>query len=203
MDSFIQFLTAMTIRRCAAWLLLALLGGCAAHFAERPPIVDLRNARDADAIAQIRALGRNGDWLIIRGYHLSDNLVASATNAPFSHAAVLDLDNGGVIEAEAPGVHTTSLAAFVAKAHRLILVRPVWSDERTSEAAVSKARDVVGKPYDFLGLIGFNVPEQYYCSELNLEIYRPYIRREDLIPRPIEPVQLIYWGRVLFDSGAL
>ena len=51
----------------------------------------------AEAKQLLRELGRDGDWLVIRGYHASDNLVSSLTNLPFSHAAVLDTDRDEVI----------------------------------------------------------------------------------------------------------
>ncbi len=146
-------------------------------------------------------MGRDGDWLVIRGYHVTDNLVAALTNKPFSHAAVLDLAHEQVVEAESQGVHVSTLADFVAKSHRLLLIRPVWADAHSAGVAVAKARSLAGRKYDFLGLIGLNVPETFYCSELALEIYRPWIRRSDVIPRPIEPGQLHFYGRILFDSG--
>jgi uncharacterized protein YycO len=129
-------------------------------------------------------------------------MVASLTNMPFSHAAVLDRDSDQVIEAESIGVHTTPLAQFVAKSQRVMLVRPVWADASNAMAATVKARSLVGRPYDFLGLVGVSVPDEYYCSELAIEIYRPFVRREDIIPRPVAPGQLHYWGRIVFDSGA-
>jgi hypothetical protein len=192
------------MRGLAHLVMAATLAGCAAtHFTETPPGGATRDRRDATALQAVRDLGRDGDWLVIRGYHMSDNLVASLTNKPFSHAAVLDTANDRVIEAEAAGVHFTPLPEFVAKSHRLMLIRPVWSDAASAEAALKKARDVVGRPYDFLGLIGLGIPDRYYCSSLTIEVYRPYIRAEDQVPRPVEPGQLMYWGRILYDSGAL
>jgi Permuted papain-like amidase enzyme, YaeF/YiiX, C92 family len=194
------------MRGLAHLVMAATLAGCSAtHFAETPPGAAIRDSRDAAALQAVRDLGRDGDWLVIRGYHLRDDLVASLTNKPFSHAAVLDKANDRVIEAEpeAAGVHFTPLAEFVARSHRLLLIRPVWSDGASAEAALKKAREVVGKPYDFLGLIGVGVPDRYYCSSLAIEVYRPYIRPDDQVPRPVEPGQLMYWGRVLYDSGAL
>ena len=191
------------MRGIALLLAAATLVGCVAtRFAETPPEGTARAQRDPVIAEELRRLGRDGDWLVIRGYHLSDNLVASLTNKPFSHAAVLDLGNDRVIEAEAQGVHFTPLREFVAKSHRLLLIRPMWSNAASAEAAMRKARAVVGRPYDFFGLIGFDIPDRYYCSGLTIEIYRPYIRAEDLVPRPVEPGQLLYWGRVLYDSGA-
>jgi len=193
----------------AAWVAVAattvaLLAACATRIVEVPPEAESKTRRDAVTLAELRALGRPGDWLVIRGYHATDNLVAAVTNKPFSHAAVLDPERGEVVEAEAHGVHTSTLAAFVAKSHRLLLIRPVWAGEEASAAAaVAKARSLVGRQYDFLGLIGLNVPDTYYCSELALEVYRPYIRPRDVVPRPIEPGQLHHYGRILFDSGPL
>ena len=182
---------------------LAALAGCAAVPAvERPPAAELRAAGDAQTLERVRALGRDGDWLVIRGYHLSDNFVATVTNNPFSHAAVLDLERDRVVEAEAKGIHFTPLAEFVAKSHRLLLIRPVWSDAASAPAALARARSLVGRPYNFAGLLGVDVPESFYCSELTLEVYRPYLRPGDVVPRPIEPGKLHYWGRVLYDSGA-
>jgi len=170
---------------------------------EIPPEAEAKSARDALTLTEVKTVGRPGDWLVIRGYHATDNLVVSLTNKPFSHAAVLDLERDQAIEAEAQGVHTSPLSDFVAKSHRLLLVRPMWANAASAPAAVAKARDLVGRQYDFLGLIGLNVPDAYYCSELALEVYRPYIRAGDVIARPIEPGQLHHYGRILFDSGPL
>lgn len=180
-----------------------LLAGCAtAPVIGNRPAGEVRAELDAAMAANVRAHGLNGDWLVIRGYHATDNLVATITNKPFSHAAVLDLDRDRVIEAEAQGVHESTLADFVGRAHRLVLIRPVWASAASSAAALAKARALVGRPYDFLGLIGLDIPDRFYCSELTLEVYRPFIRPEDVVPRPVEPGQLYYWGRVLYDSGA-
>jgi hypothetical protein len=191
--------------KCAGLLALALAGaallGCATAPVVKSPPGEARAAGDGESLARIRALGRDGDWLVIRGYHLSDHFVATMTNAPFSHAAMLDLERGEVIEAEAKGIHVTPLAEFVAKSHRLMLVRPMWGDRAGAQVALAKARALVGRQYDFLGLIGVNVPDRYYCTELMLEAYRPLIPAGSYIPRPIEPGKLHYWGRVLYDSG--
>jgi hypothetical protein len=181
----------------------ALIAACATRVIEIPPEREAKEAHDAATLAAVRELGRPGDWLVSRGYHATDNLVAALTNKPFSHAAVLDLERGQVIEAESQGVHISTLAAFVAKSHRLLLVRPIWATGESAAAAVVEARRLVGRPYDFLGLIGVNVPDTYYCSELAVVVYRPYIRQHELIPRPVEPGQLHHYGRILFDSGPL
>ena len=186
-------------------LLAAALGfvaaTCSAQVVVTPPPGEAKAVRDADMLAQVRRLGRDGDWLVIRGYHLTDHMVSLATSTPWSHAAVLDMERDQVIEAEAIGVHTTPLAGFVAKSHRLLLMRPNWSGGKASAEALLKARGFVGKRYDFLGLIGVDVPERFYCSELAVAVYQPHIPAGILIPRPVAPAQLHFWGRILYDSG--
>src|SRR5205814_5000112 len=116
--------------------------------------------RDAQVLSVLREQGRNGDWLVARGYHATDNMVATLTNMPFSHAAVLDRDADAAIEAESVGVHATPLSEFVAKSQRLMLVRPVWAGDDAAAAAAAKARALIGRPCDFLGL-GLSVPDEY------------------------------------------
>jgi uncharacterized protein YycO len=179
-----------------------LLAGCATSVVVTPPATDLKSAREAQILADIRRFGRNGDWLVIRGYHDTDHFVAAVTNTPWSHAAVLDLDRDEVVEADAKGVHRSSLAVFLQKTHRLLIVRPDWSTEKTSLEALASARSHIGKGYDFLGLVGVNNAERFYCSELAVAVYRPYMPAGQRIPRPVAPSQLHYWGRILYDSGA-
>jgi uncharacterized protein YycO len=175
--------------------------GCATkHFGE---LAAHDASRDAATLQEIRHQGLDGDWLVVRGYEFNDDLVAAVTDNAFTHAAVLDLANDRVVEAEARGVHFTPLAEFVSKSHRILLVRPVWSSDATRAVAIAKAREVVGRPYDFMGLIGLDVPDRYYCSGLAVGIYRSFIRESDRVPHPVAPGDLHYWGRILYDSGPM
>ena len=177
------------------------LSACATPAIVTSPGRDLKAVHDAQVLDEVRRLGRNGDWLVIRGYHATDHMVSVATNTPWSHAAVLDKDRDQVIEAEGKGVHTTPLPDFVSKSHRLLLVRSNWATERSSLDAVLNARKWVGKAYDFLGVAGLDIPDRYYCSELAVAVYRPHIPAGTHVPRPVTPAQLHYWGRILYDSG--
>lgn len=181
--------------------ILALATACSRPVLVAPLPAELQSRREAEALEALHRLGRDGDWLVIRGRHATDNLVSLVTNAPFSHAAVLDLGREQVIEADASGVHATALPAFLRKAHRLLLVRPLWSRDGRPAQAVARARDLVGRPYDFTGLVGLDVPSSYYCSELAVAVYRPWVRPSDHVPPIIPPNELHYWGRILFDSG--
>jgi Permuted papain-like amidase enzyme, YaeF/YiiX, C92 family len=191
----------MLARRACVIFLAVLAGACATPSVVVPPEAAMKSSRDAAMLAEVRRAGRNGDWLVIRGYHATDHLVSVATNTPWSHAAVLDADNDRVIEAESQGVHFSPLSEFVGKSHRLLLIRPSWATEKTAGDAVLRARALVGKGYDFLGLAGIDIPERFYCSELAVAVYRPHIPGAERIPRPVAPSQLHYWGRILYDSG--
>lgn len=189
------------MRRLAPLALPLLLTAC-----YRPPVVVTppkdREAREALALEAVRRAGQPGDWLVIRGYHSTDDLVSFLTDAPFSHAAVLDTEKDQVIEAEGVGLHTTPLPDFVKHAQRIFLVRPMWAtDADRQKAAVEKARSLVGRKYDYSGLVGLNNPERYYCSELAVAVYRPWARPADRVPRVIPPEQLYIWGTVVWDSG--
>lgn len=183
-----------------AFSLLSLLAACNHPVAVHPPTD--REAREARALAAVQRLGQPGDWLVIRGYHATDNFVALATNAPFSHVAVLDPERNQVIEAEGKGLHTTPLPEFMKKAHRLILMRSQWatSPER-QQAAVDKARSYVGRGYDFTGLVGLNGPERFYCSELAVAVYAPHASRKDHLPPVLPPADMHFWATILWDSG--
>lgn len=176
--------------------------GCATHFYEKPLPAAEKSIWNQTTAQSIRQNARDGDWIVARGYHLTDNSVAVLTNSVFSHAAIVDLSHDQVIEAESSGVHTTPLNLFVGRLHRVVLVRPVWSTKQTGQQALNTATSWIGKPYDFSGLVGLGTPERFYCSELALKAYQPFIRSEDIIPAVIEPAQLLYYGQILFDTGA-
>ncbi len=179
---------------------LLLLAGCATPLTVQPP--PDRQRREQLALTEITRLGQPGDWLVIRGYHATDDLVSALTNAPFSHVAVLDPERNQVIEAEGKGLHVTPLAAFLTKAQRVMLMRPMWATTpERQRMAVERARALVGRPYDFTGLIGLNVPNRYYCSELAVATYAPYPGRKDHLPPVIPPADLHFWATILWDSG--
>lgn len=180
---------------------LLLLASCAGDVLVSPLDEPLHSEQTLVFFDQIIELGRDGDWLVTRGYHSSDVFVSGATGSPLSHAAVLDLSRGEVIEAEAAGIHSTDLRVFVDKSHRIQLIRPVWSTAEKGRQAVARARALIGSPYDLPGIFGIDCPDRYYCSELTVHVYNDHVRDSDEIPNVIEPGQLHHWGTVLYDSG--
>lgn len=185
------------------WIVAALLffAGCSRPIVVHPPAEAIRTEGANQLLAVLRDLGEDGDWLVIRGYHATDHLIAAVTNAPFSHVAILDRERDQVIEADKSGVHTTPLDAFARKAHRTLLVRPKWAGQGRGREALRTVRGLVGRPYDFSGLVGLGVPDRYYCSELAVAGYRSWVKPSDHVPPVIPPVEMHYWGRVIWDSG--
>ena len=152
----------------------------------------------------VRAVIENADWVVIRGVSGPDNFIGTVTNMPFSHASVYDAENDEVIESDRHGVHRTPLDDYLASASRVWILKPVWATPETRPLAVKAARALVGRPYDFPGLIGLDMPDSYYCSELALSVWRPFMGasadKTNPVPLVISPGRLHHWGRVVYDS---
>ena len=182
------------------FIVVIVLPGCLA----RPLVKKTDNAhhRAQNRIIrqQIIKIAKTGDWLVTRGYHTTDNLVANATGIPISHVAVFNADSLQVIEAVGKGVHLTSLSRFVDKSYRVLIIRPRWRTAQNAKAAWRNALKLVGKDYDFLGTIGFNYPNRYYCSELAVSIYKSWYKDKEKFPGVIKPGEMYLYGKVLYDS---
>lgn len=201
-----KLVSKVTPKFCAFLSLLfpwaGLASGCAVRNVTNPEVT----ITNPGSIAPIRAILRHGDWIVTRGIHKSDNVVASVTNMPLSHAAIYDARHDEVIESEANGVHVTPLVEFLAKSQRVLIMRPMWATSPAVAAgAVDRARDLIGKGYNFTGLVGLNMPDRYYCTELAVAAYEPFMldKPDNPIPRIIMPGQMYHWGRILYDSGPL
>jgi hypothetical protein len=170
--------------------------GCAVQ-----PIADKTQPKEMN-LGPVRAVIEHGDWLVIRGVTDPDNFIGSVTNMPFSHSAIYDKDNDEVVEADSHGVHLTSLEKFLGKAARVWVVKPIWATRETRPLAVARARSRVGLPYNYSGLIGLGLPDSYYCSELVIDAWLPFMAGEKVnpIPKVISPGRLHHWGRVVYDS---
>ena len=187
-------------KRLVATVLSAALASLALGCAVRPVV---RETQPAEMnLAPVRAVIEHGDWVVIRGVTVPDNLVGTMTNMPFSHAAIYDAEGDRVVEADGHGVHLTSLADYLGSAARVWIVKPVWATPETRPLAVARALAKVGRPYDFTGLIGLGLPDSYYCSELAMDAWRPFMgdAKVNPIPRVISPGRLHHWGRVVYDS---
>lgn len=102
---------------------------------------------------------REGD-ILARGY---DNyLDGKFIPGKYSHTGVY-IGNGEVVHAVSSGVEVTSVIDFC-RCDRLAVIRP----QKHWEAAVSRLKGWVGKPYDFDFAPG---DEAFYCHELCARAY--------------------------------
>jgi hypothetical protein len=183
-------------------LLFALLAGCSAGtdalVRRTGPEYE---AEVASWMETVKRTGGDGEWLVVRGYHATDDLIAVATDSPLSHAAILDLSHMQVIEAVGAGVVVVPLEKILRESHRVQLVRPRGWTPEAGRAAVDRARAKAGAGYDFLGLVGAPDEERFYCSELAVWSMELPVDRAG--PQNVlHPRNLHTLGDVLFDSGA-
>lgn len=181
-------------------LVFLLLSGCLARPLVKKTDDARHRAQNKIIERQVIQKARTGDWLVTRGYHATDNLVANATGIPISHVAVFNAEKRQVIEAKGTGVQLTGLPGFVDKSYRLLIIRPRWQNDKNGPLAWKKALKLVGRDYDFLGTIGFNYPKRFYCSELAVSIYKPWFNGKEKFPKVIKPGEMYLYGRVLYDS---
>ena len=179
--------------------LLGLLGACAVN----PTVPRQATLSSNEAQFAVRQQLRQGDWLVIRGVHYTDDFIATLTNSPLSHAAIYDAQRDEVIEAEGQGIHATPLADFLAKSYRVLIIRPIWATPANVDQAVARARGWIGQGYNFSGLIGIDTPDRLYCTQLILNAYQPFqtAKPNNPIPKIIEPGQIYHWGTIVYESG--
>lgn len=65
---------------------------------------EIAASQSAKFLEDIESLAEEGDWIVTRGYHAGDVLVANATGIPISHSGIYDRELRQVIEADAGGV---------------------------------------------------------------------------------------------------
>jgi len=148
----------------------------------------------------VKDRGGNGMWIVIRSYTNAGNLFAITTNSCFSHAALLDAENGVVIESIFVGTVESPLEQLIHNSHRLLLVKPEGWTPETGAAALARARAHLGKSFDHCGLIGFPDPEKWYCSELAMDAWQHPTGRAGPW-NVIHPQRLFKLGTIVFDSG--
>ncbi len=189
----------MSFRILVVFLLSLGATGCAGLrpvFRQSGPAVDVQTRVWQKKILQV---GQDGDWLVIRGYSSTGDLVAAASNAELSHVGILDKSHAEVIEAVSPTVGALSLQRFLEEADRVLLVRPAGANRDAGRQALMKARSQIGADYDFLGTVGFPEAGKFYCSELAAWSIGREVDREG--PGEIlHPEAMSQFGAVLFDS---
>ncbi len=179
-----------------------LVAGCGlpSVYARKPPVSVQDDAVIQAWVAEIRANGADGDWLLTRNYALAGDLIASFSwGESLSHAAVYDKERDMVIEATSPQVQEVTLERFVRRYRRVVLVRPSWLSGVGRRRSLLLARRLVGRPYDWFGLFGFDSRDEYYCSEFVLDV----ASIEGKVDKPlwVTPAALLDVAAVVFDGG--
>ena len=149
--------------------------------------------------AELERVAQDGDWFLVRSYSgPGDWIVTLTSGEEISHAAIYDARRRTVVEALLPAVQEIPLDKFVHRNRYLIVVRPPGTPEERA-AAVARARSMVGTGFDLRGMLGWDRPGNFYCSELvywasgaSKRAARPWI---------IVPNKLIELGQVVYFSG--
>lgn len=148
----------------------------------------------------IRSRAQHGYWIVVRGTHIGDQVVAAGSAAQLTHAAVYDKEEDEIIEAVGTGVAAAPLRELIAQSWRVQVIQPREYDEEEGRAAVARARSRIGFSYDWLGTLGLQHDRRFYCTELTIDAYRA--RERGWMPEGvIHPEHMTRYGEVVFDSG--
>lgn len=150
---------------------------------------------------EIHQVARDGDWILTRSYvAIADVIVLGTRGEDLSHASIYDASRDTVIEAVGSGVREIPLAALLERNHYAIVVRPGRMTAAAQAAALARARAQVGTPFDYAGMIGFDDPDKFYCSELVYWV-SDTAARHGLTKTVTTPAGLMAYGEVLYWSG--
>jgi tyrosine-protein phosphatase SIW14 len=151
-------------------------------------------------LTTIHERAQNGYWIVVRGTHIGDQVVAAGSAAELTHAAVFDSAEDEIIEAHGTGVTVAPLRELIAQAWRVQIVRPRDYTEELGAAAVARARSRLGSSYDWLGTIGLQQERRFYCTELCVDAYDARTRGW-MPPGVIHPEHMTRYGELVWDSG--
>ncbi|MBX3162340.1 MAG: hypothetical protein KF773_40625 [Deltaproteobacteria bacterium] len=185
------------------WLLVLALVGCSARSIALHRPTDKRADEAVTALWRddIHRVARDGDWLLTRSYYLIGDVIAATTRGEaLSHASIYDAAHDSVIEAVGEGVREVSLAELLERNHYVIVVRPTGMTATEQREALDRARAMIGRPFDIRGMLGFDDPEAFYCSELVYWASQTEART-GVRPRVIAPSDLMQFGEVIYWSG--
>ena len=171
--------------------------GSASMYRHKPTDPSVNQAVTAMWAQGIRSQAQSGDWILTRSYSAIGDLIALGSRGKeLSHASIYDADTDTVIEAIGSGVREVPLTHLLARNRVAIVVRPNHSTTRSRQAAVERARAVVGSPFDYGGLFGFQTDEKFYCSEL--VVWAANLEHNGWVTTPSS---LIERGTIIYSSG--
>jgi len=187
---------------------VGIMGGAAASFGiayalgfYQPTPVGTEASRLTDRWSEVvHERAQDGYWIVVRGTHIGDQVVAEGSAAELTHAAVYDAERGDIIEAVGSGVSSGPIRELLAQSHRFLIIRPRDWTEEEGRLAVERARSHIGYDYDFLGTVGVQSDRRFYCTELCIDAYRA--RERGWMPAGvIHPEHMERYGEIVYDSG--
>ncbi len=150
---------------------------------------------------EIRANAQHGDWILSRSYSFVGDVITGLTRGgDWSHSAIYDKERDVIIEADADGVHETSVESFVRRNYHIAIMRPRGTTAAERRAGLERVRSKIGAKYDWAGLIGADDPDRFTCAELILWSAEPE-RRGWHTPIIVAPSDLPEYGRIVFYTG--
>jgi hypothetical protein len=151
-------------------------------------------------VEELERTAHDGDWLLSRSYSGQGDLVVIMTGGEeVSHAAMIDVTHGSVIESIASGVREIPLRDFVERNRHVIVIRPAHPPAG-GRLALARARTRLGAGFDITGMVGVGSASRFYCSELvywatGLHDQDP---GRELV---VTPGELLEYGELVYWSG--
>jgi uncharacterized protein YycO len=149
---------------------------------------------------EIRKVARDGDWILSRSLTPEGDIIATAIGGEqYSHASVIDVTHGTVVEATTPEVREIPLEELMQRNWYVVIVRPDGMTAEQQKESLEWQRSWIGAPFDLYGFVGYPEEGKWYCSEL---VY--YGSGMDSIHGKytvILPRHLLRYGKVIYYSG--
>lgn len=186
----------------AVTLVAATLPGCWAGslYGERPQNKVLDDAIDRMWTEELRAVARDGDWLLSRSLSSTGDMIGwVSTGENFSHASMIDVTNGTIIEAITPVVREIPIEELVHRNWYLVVVRPSHMTATEQASALERAREQIGKEFDVWGFVGYPEEDKWYCSEL--AYWASGFEEREGKQVVIFPNELMEFGEVIYYTG--
>lgn len=183
-------------------LLVATGAGCwsGSLYGSRPKDKVLDDAIDRMWTDEIREVARDGDWILSRSLSSTGDMIGwVSVGENFSHASLVDVTHGTVVEAITPVVREITLAELVHRNWYLVVVRPSGVSDDESKAALERARAQVGKDFDLYGFVGYPEEDKWYCSEL--AYWASGFEEREGKHVVIFPNELLEYGEVIYYTG--
>jgi uncharacterized protein YycO len=178
------------------------LAGCweGSLYGDRPKDKVLDDAIDRMWTDELRKFARDGDWILSRSLSSTGDMIGWVSKGEnFSHASMIDVTNGSIIEAITPVVREIPIEVLVHRNWYLVVVRPSHMTAEEQKAALERARAQIGKDFDVWGFIGYPEEDKWYCSEL--AYWASGFEERSGKQVVIFPNELLEYGEVIYYTG--